>query len=87
MYERFIKVFNAREAKGYYKNKGRTEGAMHDEKSVSRARVIIVLIGFPLIFLIMALVTGEWRYMTWMIPPALMSCWTALFVLRKQEER
>ncbi|AKP78254.1 hypothetical protein AS52_03293 [Priestia megaterium Q3] len=57
------------------------------KKSVSRARVIIVLIGFPLIFLIMALVTGEWRYMTWMIPPALMSCWTALFVLRKQEER
>ncbi|MGV4968466.1 hypothetical protein ACVB78_22915 [Priestia aryabhattai] len=57
------------------------------KKSVSRARIIIVLIGFPLIFLIMALVTGEWRYMTWTIPPALMSCWTALFVLRKQEER
>lgn len=32
MYERFIKVFKAIEEKGYYKNKGRTEGAMHDEK-------------------------------------------------------
>jgi hypothetical protein len=32
MYERFIKVFNVIEAKGYYRNKGRTEGAMHYEK-------------------------------------------------------
>lgn len=86
MYERFIKVFNAIEAKGYYRNKGRTEGAMHYEKIGKPSTYHHSTNRFSAHLFIMALVTGEWRYMI-TIPPALMSCWTALFVLRKQEER
>ncbi|MGP6150139.1 hypothetical protein [Priestia flexa] len=55
-------------------------------KKISKVRIGVVLIGLPLVFVIVSIITKDWRYLTWSIPPALMSCWTAFVVLRKQEE-
>jgi hypothetical protein len=38
----------------------------------------IVLIGFPILFLIVTLYTGEWRYLMWSLPPSFLAGFTGL---------
>lgn len=41
---------------------------------------LLVLIGFPLAFLIITLITGEWSYFLWSLPPSLLAGITGLMI-------
>jgi len=39
---------------------------------------LIVLVGFPIFFLIVSMTTGQWGYFAWSIPPSLAAGLTGL---------
>ncbi|EWG12805.1 hypothetical protein [Cytobacillus firmus] len=41
---------------------------------------LIVLVGFPIVFLFISLFTGEWSYLLWSIPPSLLAGLTGLMI-------
>ncbi|MGV3487458.1 MAG: hypothetical protein ACO1OC_02605 [Tuberibacillus sp.] len=48
---------------------------------------LIVLIGFPLIFLAVSLITGEWRYLIFSLPPSFFAGFTCLMLTSKQAKK
>ena len=48
---------------------------------------LIILIGIPLLFLIVSLITGQWLYLLWSIPPSFLAGFTGLIVLRRQSKK
>ncbi|CAN7514541.1 hypothetical protein [Rossellomorea sp. LjRoot5] len=39
---------------------------------------VIVLVGFPILFLFVSLYTGDWRYLMWSLPPSCLAGFTGL---------
>ncbi|MEI2664232.1 hypothetical protein [Rossellomorea sp. LJF3] len=39
---------------------------------------VIVLVGFPILFLFVSLYTGEWGYLMWSLPPSFLAGFTGL---------
>ncbi|TGB03426.1 hypothetical protein [Halobacillus salinus] len=48
---------------------------------------LFVLVGFPVLFLILSLITGDWSYLMWSIPPSILAGLTGLlFTLREMKK-
>jgi hypothetical protein len=45
---------------------------------------LIVLVGFPILFLFISLVTGNWGYLAWSIPPSFAAVLTGLMITLNQ---
>jgi hypothetical protein len=45
---------------------------------------LIVLVGFPIIFLFISLLTGQWSYLVWSIPPSFAAGLTGLMITLNQ---
>jgi hypothetical protein len=45
---------------------------------------LIVLVGFPILFLFISLVTGNWGYLAWSIPPSFAAGLTGLMITLNQ---
>jgi hypothetical protein len=45
---------------------------------------LIVLVGFPIIFLFISLLTGQWSYLAWSIPPSFAAGLTGLMITLNQ---
>ncbi|MGD6801152.1 hypothetical protein [Rossellomorea aquimaris] len=43
---------------------------------------LAVLIGLPVFFLFISLITGEWGYLIWSLPPSFLAGFTGLMVSR-----
>ncbi|MGG3914267.1 hypothetical protein [Rossellomorea vietnamensis] len=39
---------------------------------------LIVLVGFPILFLFVFFYTGDWRYLMWCLPPSFLAGFTGL---------
>ncbi|WP_409294678.1 hypothetical protein V1498_16030 [Peribacillus sp. SCS-26] len=51
---------------------------------------LIVLVGFPMLFLFISTVTGQWSYLVWSIPPSFAAGLSGLLITLnriKKEER
>jgi hypothetical protein len=48
---------------------------------------LVVLVGFPIIFLFISLFTGQWGYLAWSIPPSLAAGLTGLMISRNQMKK
>ncbi|EDL66468.1 hypothetical protein [Bacillus sp. SG-1] len=45
---------------------------------------LTVLVGFPIVFLLISLGTGQWNYLTWSIAPSFAAGFTGLKITRNQ---
>ncbi|WP_246939268.1 hypothetical protein [Bacillus pinisoli] len=45
---------------------------------------LMVLIGFPVFFLVISLCTGQWGYLVWSIPPSFAAGFTGLVITLNQ---
>ncbi|MFA9458377.1 hypothetical protein ACERJO_16655 [Halalkalibacter sp. AB-rgal2] len=48
---------------------------------------IIVLVGFPILFIFISLLTGQWGYLTWSIPPSFVAGLTGLMITLNQTKK
>ncbi|WP_226672363.1 hypothetical protein [Rossellomorea aquimaris] len=51
---------------------------------------LIVLVGFPILFLIVSMYTGQWGYLVWSLPPSFTAGFTGLILTlntRKKERK
>ncbi|PFA63079.1 hypothetical protein CN378_18770 [Bacillus sp. AFS015802] len=48
---------------------------------------LIVLVGFPILFLFVSLYTWEWRYLMWSLPPSFLAGFTGvIFTLQTMKK-
>jgi hypothetical protein len=45
---------------------------------------LVVLVGFPIFFLFVSILTGQWNYLLWSLPPSFTSGFTCLMVTIRQ---
>jgi hypothetical protein len=44
---------------------------------------LFIMIGFPLFFLLITLVTGRWGYFLWSLAPSFIAGWTGYYAARR----
>jgi hypothetical protein len=57
---------------------------MRENKGIALVASLFVLLGIPLIFLIVSLYTGEWRFLVFSIAPALAAGLTGLIITTRR---
>lgn len=57
---------------------------MKNNTSLALAASLIALIGFPALFLVLSLITGQWMFLAWSIGPSLVAGLTGLMLTRNQ---
>ncbi|MCA0149506.1 MULTISPECIES: hypothetical protein [Rossellomorea] len=53
---------------------------MKNMNSLALLVSLIVLVGFPILFLFVSLYTGDWRYLMWSLPPSFLAGFTGLIL-------
>lgn len=48
---------------------------------------LTVLVGFPIVFLLISLVTAQWNYLAWSIAPSFAAGFTGLMITRNQVKK
>ncbi|MCR8847946.1 hypothetical protein NQ095_05965 [Rossellomorea sp. SC111] len=51
---------------------------MKNMNSLALLVSLIVLVGFPILFLFVSLYTGDWRYLMWSLAPSFLAGFTGL---------
>ncbi|RDU38836.1 hypothetical protein DRW41_04570 [Neobacillus piezotolerans] len=57
---------------------------MKKDSKIALSVSLIVLIGFPLLFFFVSLVTGQWHYLLWSLPPSFTAGFTGLVLTLNQ---
>jgi hypothetical protein len=58
--------------------------AMKHNNKIALIVSLVVLVGFPILFLFISLITGQWGYLAWSIPPSLAAGLTGLIMTLNQ---
>ena len=61
--------------------------AMKNNNKIAPIVSLVVLVGFPILFLFISLITGQWGYLAWSILPSLAAGLTGLMISRNQMKK
>ncbi|WP_191559721.1 hypothetical protein [Metabacillus idriensis] len=57
---------------------------MENNNKIALFVSLIVLVGFPILFLFISMFTGQWGYLAWSIPPSFVAGFTGLMITLNQ---
>lgn len=60
---------------------------MKNNNKIAPIVSLVVLVGFPILFLFISLITGQWGYLAWSILPSLAAGLTGLMISRNQMKK